>query len=98
MASIASFFTSKAADGALGYLTKGIGSKLIAFVVLVFVFKAAFVLLGELLPEFDFHTMFDGLPGAFLYGLWFIDAPFALNLFVPAYALAFFIKRLPVVG
>ena len=95
---VASFFTSKAAGGVVGYLTKGIGSKLIAFVVLIFVFKAAFVLLGELLPEVDFATMFDGLPEPFIWGLHFVDAPFALNVIIPAYALAFFIKRLPIVG
>lgn len=95
---IGSFLTSKAGGGIIGYLTKGIGSKLIAFVVCIFVFKAAFALLGELLPEMNFATMFDGLPGSFLWGLWFIDAPFALNVLVPAYAVAFFIKRLPIIG
>ena len=95
---IASFFTSKAAGGAIGYLTKGIGSKLIAFVVLIFIFKAAFVLLAELLPVIDFATMFDGLPEPFIWGLHYWDAPFGLNVIIPAYALAFFIKRLPVVG
>ncbi|EPR17569.1 hypothetical protein M527_16035 [Sphingobium indicum IP26] len=95
---VLSFLTSKSAGGAIGYLTKGIGSKLIAFVVLIFVFKAAFVLIGELLPEFNYANMFDGLPGAFLYGLWYVDAPFGLNVIMAAYALVFFIKRLPVVG
>ncbi|WP_271298913.1 hypothetical protein [Sphingomonas sp. CV7422] len=95
---IKSFLTSKASGGVVGYLTKGIGSKLIAFVVLIFVFKAAFALLGELLPSMNLTTMFDGLPSTFLWGLWFVDAPFALNVLIPAYAVAFFIKRLPVIG
>lgn len=95
---IASFLTSKSAGGVVGYLTKGIGSKLVTFVVLIFVFKAAFALLGELLPEINFATMFDGLPEPFIWGLWYVDAAFALNVIVPAYALAFFIKRLPVIG
>lgn len=93
-----SFLTSKASGGVVGYLTMGIGGKLLAFVICVFIFQAAFQLLGELLPVFDFATMFDGLPGAFLWGLWFIDAPFALNMFVSAYAVAFLIKRIPVIG
>lgn len=93
-----SFLTSKSAGGVVGYLTKGIGSKLIAFTVCIFVFKAAFVLLAELMPEMAFDTLFDGLPGAFLWGLWYIDAPFALNVLIPAYATAFIIKRIPVIG
>jgi len=95
---VASFFTSKAVGGSLGYLTKGIGSKLIAFVVCVFVFQAAFSLLTTLIPSLDLTNLFSGLPSAVVYGLWYIDAPFAFNVLLPAYATSFFIRRIPVIG
>lgn len=98
MAGVASFLTNKVGLGGIGYFTKGIGSKLVAFGICIFLFQAGFKLLGELLPSMNFSTMFDGLPGAFIYGLWFIDAPYALNAFLAAYATAFLIKRIPVIG
>lgn len=95
---IASFVTSKAGGGMMGYLTKGIGSKLIAFVVCIFIFKAAFALLTTLIPALDLTKLFATLPEPVIYGLWYIDAPFAFAVMLPAYATKFFIRRIPVIG
>lgn len=94
-----SFLTSAAMGGAMQWLTKGIGGKLLAFVIAIFVFTAGFKFLKELLPAaLTGSTLFDGIPGAVIWGLWFIDVPFGLTVCLGAYATAFLIKRLPVIG
>ena len=53
----------------MGFLTKGIGSKLIAYVVIVWVLAAAISLLGSLLPALLPTDIFGMLPSYTYYTL-----------------------------
>lgn len=79
------------------WLVRGVGAKLITFVVLTFVFTKGFEYLTTILPAFDPSTIFMGLPSAFIFGLAYLDGAFVLSTLMGGEATAFLIRRIKVV-
>lgn len=95
---MAGFMTSAAGAGAINFFTKGIGGKVMAYVILLWLFMALFSYLGEFIPALNLTNLFSGFPSSVLWALNIIMFPDLIVKAISALATAFLIKRLPVIG
>lgn len=92
------FATSAAGAGAINFFTKGIGGKVMAYVILLWLFGALFQYLGDFIPALNLTNLFSGMPSSVLWALNIILFPDLITRVMSALATAFLIKRLPVIG
>lgn len=92
------FMTTAAASGVLGFLTKGAGSKLITYGVLIWILAACVNLLTSLLPAMMPKDVFGMLPS---YMFYFVNL-FMLPAWVAGRAgilvTRWFIRKIPIIG
>ncbi len=92
------FLTSSAASGVMGFLTKGVGSKLITYVVIIWVLGACVTFLTGYLPEMLPSGFFGELPSYFYYfvNLFMLPAWISTRLSVAVTRWA--LSMIPVIG
>lgn len=89
----------------MGAITDTVTTAISTVAVKSFVYVSGFFLVGQsmkaisdYMPVWNFNNAFSGVPDAFLYGLWYVDAPGVLNIIIPSYALSFAFARKSVFG
>lgn len=92
------FMSSKAAGGVMSFLTKGTGSKAIAYVVIIWVLGACVALLTSLLPEMLPRDIFGMLPSYFYYFLNLFMVPAYISTRLSVLVTRWFIRKIPIIG
>ncbi len=92
------FMSSRAASGAFGFLTKGGGSKMIAYVVIIWVLAACVNLLQTMLPALLPTDIFGRLPSYMFYFVNLFMLPAYLSMSIGVAVTKWFIRKIPIIG
>ncbi len=92
------FMTSQAASGVMGFLTKGVGSKLVTYVVLIWVLAAAVAFLLTMMPSLLPKDVFGMLPSYMFYFLNMFMVPAGLTSEIGVLVTRWAIRKIPIIG
>lgn len=90
--------SSSVASGAVGFFTKGIGSKLVVYVVLLWVLAAAFTFLTTILPDMLPKDLLGSLPDYFGFYLEMMCVRQWMSALLTVSVLKWIIRRIPIIG
>lgn len=92
------FMTSSAASGVMGFLTKGVGSKLVTYVVLIWVLAAAVTFITTMLPDKIPTDVLGGVPAYMYYFIEMFMLPAFVTTRISVLVTRWAIRRIPVIG
>lgn len=92
------YLSSASTSGLIGFLTKGVGSKLIFYVVCIWLLAAAFNILRTLLPEVIPSDWWTAYPVEAFYFINYFMLPQLLMVRMGALTARWLTRRIPVIG
>lgn len=92
------YLSSAATSGVIGFLTRGAGSKLIYYVVIIWVLAAAFTVLSTFLPQIIPQSWWTAWPVETFYWINYLMIPQLITVRVGAITARWITRRIPVIG
>lgn len=86
------FLVSAATSSLVGFLTNGIGSKLILYALVIFAWTALINFVIDLIPSASFAELFQGLDSGILYFMNLFQVPFLITGVVSTMTLTMMIR------